>query len=82
MEPQRATIHSVRNRLQAVVMGASVIREQLAKLETAPDAVRAGVLPEKDLDTLDAAAERMGRELTSWYKAIGAGLAASGLPGK
>jgi hypothetical protein len=77
-----AKIHTVRNRLQAVMMGASVLKEQLAKLEVAPERVRGDVLPAKDLATIDAAAERMGRELASWYKAIGASMAARGLDGK
>jgi hypothetical protein len=79
MEQQRTTIHRVRNHLQAVIMGASVLKEQLAKLEAAPDSVIGAVLPQIDLEALDGAAEKIGSELAKWYKAIGASMAARGL---
>lgn len=45
--PQRATIHSVRNHLQSVVMGASVLKQQLVKLEAAPESIQSAALSEK-----------------------------------
>jgi hypothetical protein len=77
-----ATIHNLRNGLHTLITSASILQQQLAKLEAAPGSVRGAVLPEKIVDILNTKTQALGSELASYWKDIDSGLAAFGMQEK
>ncbi len=77
-----ATIHNLRNGLHTLITNASVLQQQLAKLDTVPSSVRGKVLPEKIIGILDTKTQALGRELASYWKNIDSCLSALGMQEK
>jgi hypothetical protein len=74
-----ATIHNLRNGLHTLITNASVLQQQLMKLDAAPSSVRGAVLPDKILGILNTKTQALGCELASSWKDIDSGLANLGM---
>jgi hypothetical protein len=74
------TIHDLRNSLNGVTIHAMILKELLAKLEKVK-AGREGIVPQADLDMLDAELNALGHELNAWTMELGAILATRGVEG-
>lgn len=74
-----ATIQNVQDGLRAVSKYLSMLQEQLGKLNAAQKFPRAAALA-LDLDSLDVAAQAMGRDLATWSRQIDASMGARSNP--
>ncbi len=81
-DQQRMLIQNVRTGLQAVTLGASILKEQLEILEADPDSMEVAGLSGKVLSALETEAQTMGRELAGWSRDIREGLDNYGLSRK